>query len=176
MKLMLTILGIFCATTALTAIAHEEDESAVTEAKPVPAKKAAKKKKADSAKAKKNETKTEAKGKAETRPDGLVIEDLKVGNGMEAKLGTKITVHYRGTFKNGKEFDSSYKSGSPATFPLEEGGLIKGWTEGIPGMKVGGKRKLLVPFALGYGESGTPNGDIPPHSDLNFEVELLKVE
>lgn len=109
------------------------------------------------------------------RTDGLVIEDLKVGSGMEAALGKTITVHYKGTLMNGKVFDQSY-GGDPISFQLEEGRLIKGWTEGIPGMKVGGKRKLKIPYAMAYGERGTPDGAIPPRSDLNFEVELMKVE
>ncbi len=138
--------------------------------------KAGKTKKTEAKEKEKKDKTAEVKPVKETRPDGLKIEDLKVGTGTEAKLGSKITVHYRGTFKDGKEFDSSYKSGAPAEFPLEEGGLIKGWTEGIPGMKVGGKRKLMVPYAMAYGERGTPNGQIPPKSDLNFEVELIKVE
>ncbi|MCO5142508.1 MAG: FKBP-type peptidyl-prolyl cis-trans isomerase [Oligoflexia bacterium] len=133
--------------------------------------------------AKKVEKKTEKKAekkesvKKETkRSDGLVIVDLKEGTGEEAKLGSRITVHYRGTLKNGKEFDSSYSSGMPITFELLEGRLIRGWTEGIPGMKVGGKRRLEIPYALAYGERGTPNGEIPPKSDLDFEVELVKIE
>ncbi len=116
------------------------------------------------------------KAKVEKRASGLVIQDLKVGTGKEAKLGSRITVHYRGTFKNGKEFDSSYREGKPITFELAEGRLIKGWTDGIPGMKVGGKRKLEIPYQLAYGERGTPDGTIPPKSDLFFEVELLNVE
>lgn len=119
---------------------------------------------------------TKKESKAEKRADGLEITDLKKGTGPEAKLGKKITVHYRGTFKDGKEFDSSYSGGEPITFELAEGRLIKGWTEGIPGMKVGGKRKLMIPYKLAYGERGTPDGTIPPKSDLYFEVELLKVE
>jgi FKBP-type peptidyl-prolyl cis-trans isomerase len=127
------------------------------------------------AKKKAKETKVE---RAETlkSASGLVIEDLKVGDGKAAKLGSKITVHYRGTFKDGKEFDSSYGAGRPITFELAEGRLIKGWTDGIPGMKVGGKRKLEVPYKLAYGERGTPDGTIPPKTDLFFEVELIKVE
>jgi FK506-binding nuclear protein len=118
----------------------------------------------------------EKAGKAPVkRTDGLVIEDLKKGSGMEAALGKTITVHYKGTLMNGKVFDESY-GGDPISFQLEEGRLIKGWTEGIPGMKVGGKRKLKIPYALAYGERGTPDGSIPPRSDLNFEVELIKVE
>ncbi len=206
MKLVLTILGIFCLTVAFTNFARADDDATagavdlkkdgdadlkkdvgaivekkaekVTAAKHRKSKAKPKSEETGEAKEKiaKKEDKKAAASKDETRPDGLVIKDLKVGKGMEAKLGSKITVHYRGTLKNGKEFDSSYKSGQPATFPLEEGRLIKGWTEGIPGMKVGGKRKLSVPYAMAYGERGTPNGDIPPKSDLDFEVELLKVE
>ena len=131
------------------------------------AKKAEKKRQAD--KKKKGQ-------KAEKRADGLVIEDVTMGKGKEAKLGSKITVHYRGTLaKNGEEFDSSYKRNEPITFELAEGRLIKGWTEGIPGMKVGGKRKLHIPYALAYGEQGTPGGPIGPKEDLNFEVELKDV-
>jgi len=115
--------------------------------------------------------------KSPKRSDGLLITDLKVGSGMQAKLGSKITVHYKGTLaKDGKVFDSSYDAGEPISFGLEEGRLIKGWTEGIPGMKVGGKRKLFIPYAMAYGEQGTPGGPIPAKADLNFEVELIKVE
>lgn len=114
--------------------------------------------------------------KAGKRSDGLIIEDVKKGTGMEAQLGKTITVHYKGTLMNGKVFDSSYERNEPIAFPLEEGRLIKGWTEGIPGMKVGGKRKLTIPYAMAYGERGTPDGSIPPRSDLKFEVELIKVE
>jgi FKBP-type peptidyl-prolyl cis-trans isomerase FkpA len=120
-----------------------------------------------------------AKGKASNRkemPSGLVIEDLKLGSGPAAALNQEITVHYRGTLKsNGKEFDSSLGK-APISFPLKEGRLIKGWTDGIPGMKVGGKRRLEVPAALGYGERGTPGGPIPPNADLIFEVELMGVK
>lgn len=116
------------------------------------------------------------KGAVTKRPDGLVIEDVVVGTGKEAKLGSRITVHYRGTLaKGGAEFDSSYKRNEPISFELLEGRLIKGWTEGIPGMKVGGKRKLHIPYALAYGEQGTPGGPIGPKADLDFEVELKDV-
>ncbi len=122
--------------------------------------------------AKKNEEKAAPKARA----DGLVIEDVVKGTGAEAKLGSKITVHYRGTFKDGgKEFDSSLK-GDPITFELRNGALIRGWTEGIPGMKVGGKRKLVVPYAMAYGERGTPDGTIGPKKDLVFDVELKEVK
>jgi FKBP-type peptidyl-prolyl cis-trans isomerase len=85
-------------------------------------------------------------------------------------------VHYKGTFKkDGKTFDSSYDRGEPIEFKLAEGMLIKGWTEGIPGMRVGGKRKLSIPYAMAYGEHGRPPA-IPAKADLNFEVELLDVK
>ncbi len=102
----------------------------------------------------------------------LKIEDLEVGDGKECPPGATVTVHYKGTLMDGTEFDSSYKRGQPIEFPL--GNLIQGWQEGIPGMKVGGKRKLTVPYQLGYGERGSPPV-IPPRADLIFEIELLGV-
>jgi FKBP-type peptidyl-prolyl cis-trans isomerase len=113
-----------------------------------------------------------------TKDDGLVIEDVKVGSGTEAKEGSRVKVHYKGTFVNGKVFDSNSTEtiDKIQPFTLDKGHLIAGWVEGIPGMKVGGLRKLKVPFKLAYGENGTPDGTIPPRADLNFEVELLKVE
>lgn len=185
MKLKVTMLGTILAVATYAGHALAIDEVKDTGAEKATAKSETitnedsidKGKTGKKAKAKKSDKAADAKPKKlEKRSDGLVIEDVKVGTGMEARLGTKITVHYRGTFKNGKEFDSSYKSGAPIAFPLEEGGLIKGWTEGIAGMKVGGKRKLKVPYAMGYGERGTPDGTIPPKTDLDFEVELVKVE
>lgn len=102
----------------------------------------------------------------------LQIEDIEVGNGDECQPGATVNVHYRGTLMDGTEFDSSYKRGEPITFPLDN--LIQGWKEGIPGMKVGGKRKLVIPYAKAYGERGAPPS-IPPRSDLVFEIELLGV-
>jgi peptidylprolyl isomerase len=105
------------------------------------------------------------------REDGLVIEDLQIGDGPSVPKGAAVVVHYKGTLKSdGTEFDSSYKRGQPAAFPLQN--LIKGWQEGIPGMKPGGKRKLTVPYALAYGENGRPPV-IPPKADLVFEIELV---
>lgn len=124
--------------------------------------------------AKKDKTKG-SKQSTQKLADGLEITDEVKGKGAAAKLGSKITVHYRGTFKDGKEFDSSF-GGEPITFELAVGRLIKGWTDGIPGMKVGGKRKLFVPWKLAYGERGTPDGTIPPKTDLYFDVELIRVE
>lgn len=102
----------------------------------------------------------------------LQIDDLVVGTGAECKPRAKVKVHYRGTLTDGKEFDSSYKRGQPIEFPLDN--LIEAWKVGIPGMKVGGKRRLTVPYAMGYGERGSPPS-IPPRADLIFEIELLGV-
>ncbi len=107
--------------------------------------------------------------------DGLKIEDLKTGTGAEAVSGKKVTVNYLGTLTNGKKFDSSYDRGTPFTFNLGAGEVIKGWDQGVVGMKVGGKRKLTIPPELGYGERGA-GSSIPPNATLIFEVELLKVE
>jgi FKBP-type peptidyl-prolyl cis-trans isomerase len=104
---------------------------------------------------------------------GLIIEDLTPGTGAEAKPNDTVTIHYRGMLANGTEFDSSHKRGKPATFPLAR--LIKGWQEGIPGMKVGGKRKLTIPPELGYGKGGSPPA-IPPNATLTFEIELFETK
>lgn len=104
----------------------------------------------------------------------LVKEDLTVGTGDEAVPGKKVTVHYTGTLTNGQKFDSSVDRGQPFTFDLGSGNVIQGWDIGVAGMKVGGKRKLIIPASLGYG--GTAVGAIPANSTLIFEVELLKVE
>lgn len=108
-----------------------------------------------------------------TTADGLVIEDLVVGTGKECPKGATVTIHYRGTLTDGKEFDSSYSRNQKATFPLDQ--LIKGWQEGIPGMKVGGKRKLTIPYQLAYGEAGRPPV-IPPKATLIFDIELFDVK
>ena len=104
----------------------------------------------------------------------LVSQDLVVGKGAEAKTGDTVTVHYVGTLTDGKEFDASKKHGKPFTFPLGGGQVIKGWDQGVAGMKIGGKRKLTIPPVLGYGERGS--GPIPPNSTLLFEIELLEVK
>src|SRR5260370_19563803 len=109
-----------------------------------------------------------------TTPSGLQYEDKVVGTGQEAKKGDTVAVHYTGTLKDGKKFDSSKDRGQPFNFPLGAGRVIKGWDEGVAGMKVGGKRKLIIPAALGYGARGA-GGVIPPNATLIFDVELLGV-
>ena len=104
----------------------------------------------------------------------LQIIDIVVGSGKEAVAGSRVTVHYVGTFLDGAKFDSSVDRGTPFVFNLGAGEVIKGWDEGVAGMKEGGKRKLVIPPDLAYGASGV--GPIPPNSTLQFEVELLKVE
>lgn len=111
-----------------------------------------------------------------TMDNGLKIQDLKVGTGAQAKTGDTITVNYSGSLENGTVFDASAKHGGPAIFQIGVGQLIKGWDIGIPGMKIGGKRKLVVPPSLGYGSQDVGNGLIPPNSILIFEVELLAVQ
>lgn len=102
----------------------------------------------------------------------IIVEDMKIGDGKEATKDSTVTCHYLGTFRDGKEFDGSVKRGEPATFPLDR--VIEGWTLGIPGMKVGGIRKLTIPYQLAYGASG--RSGIPPKSDLIFSIQLIDVK
>ena len=104
----------------------------------------------------------------------LVIEDLVVGHGETAALGNDVVVHYVGHIENGPQFDSSRARRDPLDFSLGSGHVIKGWDEGVQGMKVGGKRRLTIPPELAYAEHGC-GGVIPPHATLVFEVELLEV-
>lgn len=103
----------------------------------------------------------------------LQIEDIQVGDGVEAKTGDTVDVHYTGWLTNGTKFDSSVDRGQPFSFTLGEGRVIQGWDEGVVGMKVGGKRKLTIPSDMAYGDTGI--GVIPPGATLVFEVELLEV-
>ncbi|HEY5899416.1 MAG TPA: FKBP-type peptidyl-prolyl cis-trans isomerase [Burkholderiales bacterium] len=111
-------------------------------------------------------------------PSGLVIEDLVVGSGAQAASGQRVSVHYTGWLTDGvivgRKFDSSKDRGEPFMFSLGGGEVIRGWDEGVSGMKVGGKRKLTIPPELGYGSRGA-GGVIPPNATLLFEVELLGV-
>jgi FKBP-type peptidyl-prolyl cis-trans isomerase len=111
----------------------------------------------------------------ETTASGLRYEDLVVGEGPQPKPGQTVEVHYTGWLTNGKKFDSSHDRREPLVFPVGVGSVIKGWDEGVLSMKVGGKRKLHIPPALGYGARGA-GGVIPPNAELIFEVELLGVK
>jgi len=107
-------------------------------------------------------------------PGGLIKEDLVVGRGAVAESGNDVVVHYVGWMQGGKQFDSSRARRDPLDLALGAGDVIRGWDEGIPGMRVGGKRRLTIPPALAYGSHGLA-GVIPPEATLVFEVELLEV-
>ena len=106
--------------------------------------------------------------------DKLIIKDIKIGTGPAAQNSDILSVNYIGTLSNGEKFDSSYDRGQPFSFTLGHGQVIQGWEMGITGMKVGGKRKLTIPYQLAYGETG--QGPIPPKTTLIFEVELLSIQ
>lgn len=104
----------------------------------------------------------------------LKIEDIKIGTGREVKSGDTVTINYIGTLEDGTKFDSSYDRNQPIETKIGVGQVIQGWDEGVPGMKVGGKRKLTIPYQLAYGEKGY--GPIPSKATLIFEVELVAIK
>jgi len=111
----------------------------------------------------------------QTLEGGMRIQDVVVGTGAAAKAGMTIVVHYTGTLENGTTFDSSFDRGTPFQFVLGSGTVIKGWDVGITGMRVGGKRKLAIPPAMGYGSQGS-GSKVPPNAALYFDVELLAAQ
>ncbi len=119
---------------------------------------------------------TKVTGDGVKTESGLQYWDITVGSGQVAKEGDRVRVHYTGWLTTGKKFDSSVDAGRPFTFALGNGEVIRGWDEGVAGMKVGGKRQLRIPPDLGYGENGTPDGTIPANATLIFDVQLLSVQ
>jgi len=119
---------------------------------------------------------TKVTGDGVKTESGLQYWDIKLGLGALAKAGDHVTVHYTGWLTTGKKFDSSVDANQPFDFTIGAGDVIKGWDEGVAGMKVGGKRQLRIPPDLGYGASGTPGGPIPPNATLIFDVQLLAVK
>ncbi len=107
-------------------------------------------------------------------PSGVYMEDLREGQGEEARRGRRLTVHYQGWFPDGRLFDSTRESGGPVSFTLGRREVIQGWEEGLEGMRVGGLRRLVVPSRMGYGRRGV-EGLVPPDAALVFEIELLQV-
>lgn len=122
-----------------------------------------------------NAPQTQERQISNTVENKLIVEEIKIGTGAEAKAGNTVSVNYLGTLTNGTKFDSSYDRGQPFSFVLGTGHVIPGWDQGVASMKVGGKRKLTIPPSLAYGATGVP-GAIPPNATLIFEVELLGVK
>lgn len=164
-------------TGAAPQLTPEEQHAAITALQKVMTEKAMAESKTAGEKAKKEGeaflAANKAKDGVKTLPSGLQYKVITEGSGAQPKLTDEVTVNYRGTLVDGKEFDSSYKRGEPATFPVS--GVIKGWTEALPLMKEGAKWELFVPAGLAYGDHGAGR-EIPPNATLVFEVELLKVK
>jgi peptidylprolyl isomerase len=120
------------------------------------------------------EKKDDKEEKVVTTKSGLKYVEQKEGEGPEVKAGDSVSVHYTGTLKDGKKFDSSRDRNQPFQFQVGAKRVIAGWDEGLQGMKVGGKRKLIIPYELAYGRAGRPPV-IPPEAELTFEIELLKI-
>jgi FKBP-type peptidyl-prolyl cis-trans isomerase len=118
---------------------------------------------------------TKVTGDGVKTDSGLQYWDIKVGTGPVAQDGSHVKVHYTGWLTTGKKFDSSVDARQPFDFTIGKGDVIKGWDEGVTGMKVGGKRQLRIPPELAYGASGTPGGPIPPNATLIFDIQLLAV-
>ena len=118
---------------------------------------------------------TKVTGDGVKTPSGLIYWDVRVGNGEVAKEGSRVRVHYTGWLTNGKKFDSSVDAGKPFDFTIGNGEVIKGWEEGVAGMRVGGKRQLRIPPDLGYGTEGYPP-TIPANATLVFDIQLLGVQ
>jgi FKBP-type peptidyl-prolyl cis-trans isomerase len=118
---------------------------------------------------------TKVTGDGVKTASGLIYWDIRVGNGEVAKEGSHVRVHYTGWLTSGKKFDSSVDAGKPFDFTIGNGEVIKGWEEGVAGMKVGGKRQLRIPPALAYGAAGYP-GAIPANATLIFDIQLLGVQ
>ncbi|HXM59760.1 MAG TPA: FKBP-type peptidyl-prolyl cis-trans isomerase [Terriglobales bacterium] len=119
---------------------------------------------------------TKVTGDGVKTDSGLQYWDIRLGNGETAKEGSRVRVHYTGWLTNGKKFDSSVDAGTPFDFRIGNGEVIKGWEEGVTGMRVGGKRQLRIPPSLAYGADGTPDGTIPPNAMLIFDIHLLAIQ
>lgn len=119
---------------------------------------------------------TKVTGDGVKTDSGLQYWDIRVGTGEVAKEGSRVRVHYTGWLTTGKKFDSSVDAGKPFDFTIGNGEVIKGWEEGVAGMKVGGKRQLRIPPELAYGAEGYPGGTIPPNATLIFDIQLLAVQ
>ncbi len=131
---------------------------------------------AEAAKSPSKEAGSASGGKVVKTASGLQYEDLVVGKGATPQPGQTVVVDYVGTLADGTKFDASQDHGHPFEFPLGQGQVIKGWDEGVATMKVGGKRKLIVPPDLAYGPAGTPDGTIPPNATLTFVIDLHSVK